>query len=227
MQKEIYGGYYKMNWWRLWRKISSPLSWYVRKRFFNLFMETLKPEPQDLVLDMGITADLVNKADNYFEKLYPYPGKITAIGNENLTSIKDEYPGVELVQADGTDLPFGNGTFDIVFSGSVLEHTGSRERQKKFISEALRVGKKIFLTVPDSHFPVELHSGLPFFHLVSRKLYKKLLKLIHMDFFVSEDNLNLVSKNDLQNIIKGMGDDIKIIRVRFLFFPLTLIVLKK
>ena len=108
MNDEVYKGYYEMVWWRLWRKISSFPSWRVRKNFFNLFMKTVCPAENDLVLDMGITADLVHKADNYFEKLYPYPNKITAIGIENLSRLKAVYPLIKLAQADGTNLQFAH-----------------------------------------------------------------------------------------------------------------------
>jgi len=197
-----------------------------QKKFFSLFMKTICPAENDLVLDMGITADLVHKADNYFEKLYPYSDRITAIGIENLSRLRGVYPLVKLVQADGTNLPFADKSFDIVFSGSVLEHVGSRERQRKFISEALRVGKKVFITVPDSHFPIELHSGLPLMHLFSVEFYRKILKFLKEDFFAREENLNIISKNELFELIKGLDSDLKILRVRFLFFPLTLIVVK-
>lgn len=62
------------------------------------------------------------------------------------------------VQGDACDLSqFENDSFDIVFSNSVIEHVGSRERQQAMMSEARRVGKRYFIQTPNYYFPLEPH----------------------------------------------------------------------
>jgi SAM-dependent methyltransferase len=62
------------------------------------------------------------------------------------------------VQGDACALPFADGEFDIVFSNAVIEHVGDRERQRQLVSEALRVGRRIFITTPNCRFPIEVHT---------------------------------------------------------------------
>ena len=46
----------------------------------------------------------------------------------------------------------------------MIEHVGGAERQRAFVSEALRVGRRVFLTTPNRWFPIELHTRLPLVH---------------------------------------------------------------
>jgi len=54
----------------------------------------------------------------------------------------------EFLQVDGTDIPFEDNSFDIVYATDVLEHIPN-EKRERFISEASRVaGKLVVLTFP-------------------------------------------------------------------------------
>ena len=69
------------------------------------------------------------------------------------------------VRADGRELPFEDGEFDLGFSNAVIEHVaGGRAGQRQFISELCRVAGKVFVTTPNKLFPVDPHSLLPFVH---------------------------------------------------------------
>ena len=50
------------------------------------------------------------------------------------------------------------------FSNAVIEHVGGRERQRQLVSEAIRVGRRVFITTPNRRFPVEVHTRLPLVH---------------------------------------------------------------
>jgi hypothetical protein len=91
------------------------------------------------------------------------------------------------IQADGRDLPFESGAFELVFSNAVIEHVGDESDQLKFIMEHERVGKNWILTTPNRLFPIEGHTQALFIHmrgrwkhpLFSRLLSKKdLLKIL-------------------------------------------------
>ena len=45
-----------------------------------------------------------------------------------------------------------------------LEHVGGEEDQRRFVAEALRVGRRAFITTPNRWFPVEVHTHLPLVH---------------------------------------------------------------
>jgi hypothetical protein len=93
-----------------------------------------------------------------------------------------EVYGFKAVKLDGSPkLDFPDKSFDIVFCSSVIEHvTGpkdvvysttddaefrdlARQNQAIFASEIVRVTKRYFVQTPNRGFPVETHSGLPFF----------------------------------------------------------------
>ena len=74
------------------------------------------------------------------------------------------YPSARYVQGDALALPFEDGEFDVVFSNAVIEHVGGAEEQRRFVDEALRVGRRAFVTTPNRWFPVEVHTRLPLVH---------------------------------------------------------------
>lgn len=54
----------------------------------------------------------------------------------------------EFMAADGTALPFDDGSFDFIFAADVLEHIPAKDR-KKFLSESCRVARKcVILSFP-------------------------------------------------------------------------------
>ena len=101
---------------------------------------------------------------NFFEEHYPWPERITALGLHDGDGFRARYPEIRYVQGDACALPFEDGAFDIVFSNAVIEHVGGRERQRQFVSEALRVGRRVFITTPNRRFPIEVHTRLPLVH---------------------------------------------------------------
>ena len=46
----------------------------------------------------------------------------------------------------------------------MIEHVGDVDRQRLFVAEALRVGRRVFLTTPNRWFPIEVHTRLPLVH---------------------------------------------------------------
>jgi len=141
-----------------------------RQRKFALFMETMAPTAETTVLDVGADDSGFGELHescgtlNFFEELYPWQERITALGEHEGTHFRASYPTSRYVQGDALDLPFGDGEFDIVFSNAVLEHVGGREQQHRFVEESLRVARRAFVTTPNRWFPVEVHTRLPLVH---------------------------------------------------------------
>jgi len=58
---------------------------------------------------------------------------------------------------------FPDRSFDLVFSNSVIEHVGPCERQEKFAREVTRLGNSYWVQTPSAWFPIEAHTGMPFY----------------------------------------------------------------
>lgn len=170
----------------------------ARKKMYEKFISACKPEKDDEILDIGATPDTKLADSNFFEHLYPYKDKITIASIEDCSCIVDEFGLKSYVHNESHErLPFDDKEFDIVFSSAVLEHVGTREDQKLFIDECLRVGKKVFITTPNRYFPLEMHTFVPFLHWLPWSCFQKMVKPIHGGFWSDINNLNLVGKKDV------------------------------
>ena len=101
---------------------------------------------------------------NFFEEHYPWRAQVTALGLHDGSGFRRRYPEIAYVQGDACALPFDDDAFDVVFSNAVIEHVGDTERQRLFVTEALRVGRRVFVTTPNRLFPIEVHTRLPLVH---------------------------------------------------------------
>jgi hypothetical protein len=179
---------------------------YQRRRMFEIFLKSTGIQDQDTVLDLGVTSDQTYRHSNYFESWYPHKDRITACGVDDGSFLEQVYPGLRFVSADGCELPFADRQFDYVHSSAVLEHVGSRHRQAAFLREAWRVARKgIFVTTPNRWFPIEFHTLMPFVHWLPPALFRSLCKRRGLDFFATEDNLNLISASQLSRVAAVAG----------------------
>jgi SAM-dependent methyltransferase len=179
-----------------------------RRRKLRLFLEELRPGPETTVLDVGV--DEVGfgggggqsgcRTHNFFEELYPWPGRITALGLHDGAGFRTAYPHITYVQGDACALPFADGAFDIVFSNAVVEHVGGVERQRAMVAEALRVGRRVFLTTPNRWFPIELHTRLPLVHWLPRSLSDRAYDLTRRPW--AKEN-HLLGASDLRALFPG------------------------
>jgi SAM-dependent methyltransferase len=149
------------------RRVASQVSLRSRERKLQLFLELLGVGPETSVVDVGVTDAPFGggSSDNFFEALYPWPGQITAVGNTELDRFAAAFPNVRAVRADGRELPFADGEFDVGFSNAVVEHVaGGRDGQRRFVHELCRVARRVFVTTPNRWFPLEVHTLLPLVH---------------------------------------------------------------
>ena len=153
-------------------RLADALSLRSRRRKLALFLELLQPGPATTVLDVGV--DEVSSGEpggesgcrthNFLEERYPWPERLTALGLHDGRRFRERYQQIPYVQGDACALPFADDSFDVVHSNAVIEHVGGPERQESFVREALRVGRRVFLTTPNRWFPVEVHTRLPLVH---------------------------------------------------------------
>jgi SAM-dependent methyltransferase len=188
-----------------------------RKRKLDLFLQELQPTPETTVLDVGADELAFGEGDgcatlNFFEELYPWPERITALGLQDGAGFRARYPNIAYVQGDACALPFEDGAFDVVFSNAVIEHVGGRERQRLLVSEALRVGRRVFLTTPNRRFPVEVHTRLPLVHWLPDRISRGVYDALGKDF---AKDVDLLTARSFAALFPG--------RVRIVNLGLTLV----
>ena len=111
------------------------------------------PKPASL-LDVGGTVDFWRGC---------IPDGITV----TLINLFDQQPldGMKVLVGDGCDLSrFKDGSFDIVFSNSVICLVGGPQRQRQMASEIRRVGRRYFVQTANQRFPLDWRTMVPFFH---------------------------------------------------------------
>lgn len=162
--------------------VADAVSLRSRRRKLRLFLDEMRPTAETTVLDVG--ADELGFGEgegcstlNFFEQLYPWRERITAVGLHDGAGFRRRYPEVAYVQADGCALPFADGAFDLYFSNAVIEHVGCRDRQRAFVAEAVRVARRVFLTTPNRWFPLEVHTRLPLVHWLPEPLARRAFDL--------------------------------------------------
>jgi SAM-dependent methyltransferase len=197
-------------------RLADSISLRSRQRKLRLLLDELRPTPETSVLDIG--ADELGFGEehgcgtmNFFEEHYPWPERITALGLHDGEGFRARYPGVRYVQGDACALPFADGEFDLVFSNAVIEHVGGRDRQRRLVSEAIRVGRRVFITTPNRRFPVEVHTRLPFVHWLPDALSHRVYRAAGKEFAT---DVHLLTRNSLESLFPG--------RVRIVSLGLTL-----
>ena len=198
-------------------RIVDAVSLRSRRRKLRLFLEELRPTLETSVLDVGADELAFGEGDgcgtlNFFEEHYPWPERITALGLQDGTGFRARYPEIRYVQGDACALPFEDGEFEIVFSNAVIEHVGDRERQRQLVSEAVRVGRRVFITTPNRRFPIEVHTRLPLVHWLPDSLAHRAYHRVGKSFATE---IHLLSKGSFRALFPG--------RVRIVNLGLTLV----
>ena len=151
-------------------RAAAALSLRSRRRKMKHFFDFIQPTEETTVVDVGVADAPFGEGEgqalthNFFEALYPWPERITAVGNVPLDNFARAFPQIPRVVADGRELPFADGEFDVAFSNAVVEHVGSRDDQQRFVLELCRVARRVFLTTPNRLFPLDPHTLLPVVH---------------------------------------------------------------
>ena len=196
--------------WRLTSRFTAR----SRSQRFALFMELMTPSTTDLVLDVGVT-DTAWRSSNPLEAGYPWPDRITAVGLNSMPTFQKLFPGVKFVVADGRSLPFADKSFDIGYSNAVIEHVGSLADQHRFVSELLRSCRRVFISTPDAHFPIDPHTLLPFVHWLPRRLRHPILRATGNRHWASESALHPLSAAQLISMFPPDAH-VRIVRQRVL-----------
>ena len=135
----------------------SSLSNRMRTRRFALFQDLASGLPRRplRIIDLGGTG-------KFWERRGWAGREDVRITTVNLARDERRHANIEPVEGDVTNLrAFADGSFDIAFSNSVIEHLFTFEAQKAMAAEARRVAGAYWVQTPNYWFPIEPHFQFP------------------------------------------------------------------
>lgn len=139
-----------------------------RLRRMSAFVRLFRISGTTRVLDVGGTP--------FNWQLSPVRPRVTLLNNEAEPVDRGSIPAdMTYVIGDARKLPFGDQSFDIVYSNSVIEHVGDFSSQRHFANEIARVGRRFYVQTPHRYFPVEPHLMTPVVHWLPRIVQRRLL----------------------------------------------------
>ena len=177
-----------------------------RKEMANIINRQLDNIELTDALDIGSTDDNNFESSNFLIKNINNIKHYKSLSNQVIT---DKFFSSSLIKSITDNLSVeevDKFKSDLVISNATIEHVGSLEDQIKMISNVIRLSKKIFIiTTPNRFHPIDFHTKLPLIHWLPKKIHRKLLNMLNLNFFAKEDNLNLMSENDLKKALANQN----------------------
>jgi len=201
----------------------------AREKFFYYFENLTEYNDNKSLLDIGTTPSLDSEQNIILEKTKNNKN-ITCLSDQDCRILEKKYQNIKsFVIGDGLRTDYKDMSFDIVHSNATLEHVGSYNNQIAFVKEALRVSKNhVFIQTPNRFYPIDFHTNLPLIHWLPKKIHRKILRFIGLNFYSTEENLNLLSESNLINICRKLDiKNFKIIKHKLLFMTSNLILVIK
>ena len=168
-----------------------------REGRYQLFIDACAVKPEDRIIDVGAGWGALLER---FNKVNP----IVAVDLSPQPSEWLDSPNVTVMEADGTELPFADGEFDVAFSNSVIEHVPP-DLQAKFAAEVERVAKRYFVQTPNKFFPIEPHYQVPLFQFLPRRARMALNRRFSLGWQGKGhwEEITLLSARDLKRLFPG------------------------
>lgn len=177
-----------------------------RQEMCNLINDYLKEYKILDALDVGTTNDLDFNFSNYLIKNLKNISIFKSISDQK---IEDNFFSKILQKSITEDFTF-NEIFrmksDLVVSNATIEHVGSFKNQIKMIKNIISLSKKFFvITTPNRFHPIEFHTKIPFLHWLPKKIYRKILNIMRLNYFAKEENLNLLTEKNIITAFETIG----------------------
>ena len=127
-----------------------------RTRRFQRFEALVATLPRPLrILDVGGT-------NQFWENRGWADRSDVQIFSLNLEAEEQRHENITPLAGDATNLAqFADGSFEVAFSNSVIEHLFTFEQQRRMASEIQRVSKSYWVQTPNYWFPMEPHFHVP------------------------------------------------------------------
>jgi hypothetical protein len=202
--------------------IHRPLARYFRSRRLLRFARSFSVDERTKVLDLG-------GAEYYWPWLEVRPRVTVA----NYAARDLERVTFDWVRADGRNLPFQDGAFDVVYCNSVLEHLPDEASREAMAREIERVGLGYSVQTPNRWFPLEAHTLTPAFHFLPKRWQARLARNFTIWGWLQRpsraeargfvENIRLLSARDLQRLFPSAAIE----RERFLGLTKSVIAVRQ
>jgi hypothetical protein len=148
---------------RLFYRLVVRLSPHRRRRRMQALMRIFELQPGSKIIDVGGISEIWNLVETPLDiTIVNLPG---AYRGEGIAS----HHRITFLEGDATSLVnIQDRSFELAFSNSVIEHVGGADRRKMFASEIQRVSRSYFVQTPSVWFPLEAHTGIPFWWFIPR-----------------------------------------------------------
>jgi hypothetical protein len=146
-------------------RIYAPFQRYFRSRRMRRFEAIFDPAPTTRIIDVG--------GYQFNWTLIAATPQIELVNLED----EDRRDGrFHKVRGDGRRLAYADGSFDIAYSNSVIEHVGDLGDQDAFAAEIRRVAPRYYVQTPNRWFVIEPHLIAAGIHLLPRRLMRRLVR---------------------------------------------------
>jgi hypothetical protein len=165
-----------------------------RRRRMDRFFAVFSPSAETRVLDVGGTEQTwsVESPDGPH-----FP--VTLLNILDYGPVQDRR--FTSVMGDASQLPFGDRSFDIAFSNSVIEHVGTWQEQRAFAQEVRRVARSLWIQTPARSFPIEAHLLAPYIQYLPKNIQHRIARW--------------TPRGLLQpNVVHGIVDEVRLLTLR-------------
>jgi hypothetical protein len=179
------------------------------------------------VLDIGSTNDNEYQSSNYIIKNLKNVKIFKSISDINITDTFFSKSFRKSITDIYTDKEISLMKSDLVISNATIEHVGNIDKQIRMIKNTINLSKKYYVIITPNRFhPIDFHTKLPIIHWLPKKLHRKILKLLNLDFFSKESNLNLLGQKEFKKILQKAGaKSFKMFHISLFGFKSNLIVI--
>jgi methyltransferase family protein len=141
-----------------------------RRNRMMAMLKLVRPPPDAKIIDLGGT--------EYVWKLFDHHFQVTTVNLPGAVKKQPSDSRFTHIEADATNLRtiFANRSFDLAFSNSVIEHVGNAAKQQAFADEARRLAGGYWVQTPSDQFPIEAHTGYPYYWRLPGPTRAKLMK---------------------------------------------------
>ena len=198
----------------------------IRSEILDILNFYLKDQIFNNALDVGTTNDN-SESSNFIIKNLKNIKFLKSISNQKINSSLFSKTLNKSITSDLTGEEIENFKSDLVISNATIEHVGNFENQIKMCENIIKLSKKNFVIMTPNRFhPIEFHTKIPLIHWLNKKLHRKILQKLNLNFFAKEENLNLLAEKDLVLIMKKLNFyNYEIKHVKFLNFTSNLILI--